>query len=410
MISLSFNEDLKLSSFERQGIRPFFFRFFILLLYAIPRLAILGLEFIMPALFDSYTLNGVTLRNRLAVSPMCQYQAQDGLVNDWHKVHYESLARGGAGVVIVEATAVAPEGRITWADLGLWNDAQAAALAPVVDGIRKWGAVPGIQIAHAGRKASANRPWEGDDHIPLGQPNSWETIAPSPIAFGASLPRVPRKMTLEDIARVQADTVQTAIRARDLGFQWLQLHMAHGYLAQNFFSPLSNQRTDQYGGSAQNRARYLLETLIAVRKVWPADRVLAVRLGVIEFFGNDDAMLEEAIALLNNMKKEGLDFVDVSIGFNTPEAQVLWGPNFLAPLAQKVRNATGLPASTSWYISQPAEADALVREEKIDVVTMGRPFLSDPHWPYHAAKALSVENAAGATLPPSYAHWLARYR
>lgn len=364
----------------------------------------------MPGLFDSYTLNGVTLRNRLAVSPMCQYQAHDGMANDWHQVHYESLARGGAGAVIMEATAVAPEGRITWADLGLWNDAQAAAIEPIVAGIRKGGAVPGIQIAHAGRKASANRPWEGDDHIPLGQPNSWETIAPSPIAFGPNLPRVPREMTLDDIARVQEETVQTAIRARDLGIQWLQLHMAHGYLAQNFFSPLSNHRTDQYGGSAENRARYLLETLIAVRKVWPADRVLSVRLGVIEFYGNDDAMFEEAIALLNNMKKEGLNFVDVSMGFNTPAAQIPWGPNFLAPVAQKVRQATSLPTSTSWFISQPAEADALIREEKIDVVLMGRPFLSDPHWPYHAAQALGINDAAKLTLPPSYTHWLARYR
>jgi 2,4-dienoyl-CoA reductase-like NADH-dependent reductase (Old Yellow Enzyme family) len=364
----------------------------------------------MPGLFDSYSLNGVTLRNRLAVSPMCQYQAHDGLVNDWHKVHYESLARGGAGAVIVEATAVSPEGRITWADLGLWNDAQAAALQPIVEGIRKWGAVPGIQIAHAGRKASANRPWEGDDHIPLGEPNSWETIAPSPIAFGPNLPRVPREMTLEDIARVQADVVTAVTRARDIGIEWLQLHMAHGYLAQNFFSPLSNLRADKYGGSAENRARYLLETLIAVRKVWPADRVLAVRLGVIDFYGNDDAMLEEAIALLRNMKKEGLDFVDVSMGFNTPQASIPWGPNFLTPVAQKVRQATSLPTSTSWFISQPAEADALIREEKLDLVTMGRPFLSDPHWPYHAAQSLGIKDAAKRTLPTPYTHWLARYR
>ncbi len=364
----------------------------------------------MPALFDSYKLNGVTLRNRLAVSPMCQYQAHDGMVNDWHRVHYESFARGGAGAVIMEATAVAPEGRITWADLGLWNDAQAEAMQPIVQSIAKWGAAPGIQIAHAGRKASANRPWEGDDHIPLGEPNSWETIAPSPLAFGASLPRVPREMTLEDIARVQSDTVKAVTRARDIGIQWLQLHMAHGYLAQNFFSPISNQRTDKYGGSPENRSRYLLETLIAVRKVWPADRVLSVRLGLIEFFGDDDAMLDQALTLLNSMKNEGLDFVDVSMGFNTPEANIPWAPNFLAPVAEKVRTSTGLPASTSWYISDAATADALIREEKLDVVTMGRPFLSDPHWPYHAAKTIGVKNAAKLTLPSPYAHWLARYR
>ncbi len=363
----------------------------------------------MSGLFDPYTLKGVTLRNRIAVSPMCQYMAVDGVVGDWHRVHYAGLARGGAGLVVVEATAVAPEGRITWGDLGLWNDDQAQALRPIVDAIRAAGAVPGIQIAHAGRKASANRPWEGDDHIAEGQPNGWRSIAPSPVAFGANLPRVPAEMTLADIARVQADTVDAVVRARDLGFAWLELHMAHGYLAQNFFSPLSNHRDDAYGGSAANRARYLLETLVAVRRVWPQDRPLTVRLGVVEFDGND-AMLGEAIALLRDMKREGLDFVDVSIGFNTPEAEIPWAPNFMAPIARRVRQETGLPGTTSWYISQPDEADALIRDDQLDLVMLGRPLLANPHWPYAAAKALGVENPAWATLPPPYAHWLARYR
>ena len=363
----------------------------------------------MPGLFDPYTLKGTTLRNRIAVSPMCQYMAVDGLINDWHRVHYASLARGGAGLVVVEATAVAPEGRITWGDLGLWNDAQAEALRSVVASIREAGAVPGIQIAHAGRKASANRPWEGDDHIPEGEPNAWTTIAPSPLAFGGILDRVPHEMSLDEIARVQADTVNAVIRARDLGFEWLELHMAHGYLAQNFFSPISNHRTDQYGGSAENRARYLFETLVAIRAVWPQDRPLTVRLGAIEFDGND-AMLGEAIALLSRMKAEGLDFVDVSIGFNTPDANIPWAPNFMADVARQVRQETGLPGTTSWYISKPSEADALVRDGKVDLIMLGRPLLADPHWPYAAAKALEVENPAWATLPPPYAHWLARYR
>ncbi|RRA48176.1 NADH:flavin oxidoreductase/NADH oxidase [Acidipila sp. EB88] len=364
----------------------------------------------MPGLFDQYSLKSATLRNRIVVSPMCQYMAREGVANEWHRAHYASLARGGAGLVIVEATAVSPEGRITWGDLGLWNEEQAAALAPVVADIVKAGAVPGIQIAHAGRKASANLPWEGDDHIPLGEANAWKTLGPSAVPFGAGLPRVPEEMSLEEIARVQADTVRTVCRARDLGFQWLQMHFAHGYLAQNFFSPHSNKRTDQYGGTATNRARYLLETLIAVRKAWPEDRPLTVRLGVVEFDGGDETMLEESVALLRKMKQEGLDFVDVSIGFNTPEAKVPWAPNFLANLAQTVRRETGLPGTTSWYISDPREADALIREDKIDLVTLGRPLLAEPHWPYRAAQALGVENPAWATLPPAYAHWLARYR
>lgn len=364
----------------------------------------------MPGLFDPYSLKGVTLRNRIAVAPMCQYMAEDGLANDWHKVHYSSLARGGAGLIVVEATAVSPEGRITWADLGLWNDAQAEAMKSIVTGIKAGGAVPGIQIAHAGRKASANRPWEGDDHIPLGQPHSWETIAPSPLAFGKALSRVPRQMTVNDIHRVQNATVRAVERARDAGFEWLQMHFAHGYLAQNFFSPFSNRRTDEYGGSAENRARYLLETLVAVRKVWPADRVLAVRLGVIEYAGDDEAMMKEAIALLRRMKDEGLDFLDVSGGFNTPEAKIPWGTNFLVPTARRVLDETGLPGSTSWYLARDGKgADALIREGKLDLVSLGRPFLEDPHWPFHAAKALEIANPSGATLPPPYAHWVARY-
>ncbi len=190
----------------------------------------------MASLFDSYKLKDVTLGNRIVVSPMCQYMAEDGVVNDWHRVHYSSLARGGSGLVIVEASAVAPEGRISWADLGLWNDTQAEALKGIVHEIKQYGAVPGIQIGHAGRKASANRPWEGDDHMPEDDPRAWQNIAPSPVAFGANLSRVPREMTVDDIARVQTDTVRAAERALEAGFEWLQLHYAHGYLAQSFFS------------------------------------------------------------------------------------------------------------------------------------------------------------------------------
>ncbi|XZE20182.1 NADH:flavin oxidoreductase/NADH oxidase [Pirellulaceae bacterium SH449] len=364
----------------------------------------------MPGLFDSYTLKDITLRNRIVVSPMCQYMSQEGVANDWHRVHYTSLARGGAGLVILEATAVSPEGRISWGDAGLWNDEQAAALKPIVQSIKEWGAVPGIQLAHAGRKASANRPWEGDDHIPAGEPNSWNTIAPSAIPFGANLPRVPTEMSLEDIARVQADMVSAAIRAREAGFEWLQLHFAHGYLAQNFWSPLSNHRTDQYGGSAENRGRYLIETLRAVRKVWPSGKPLAARFSVVEFDGDDDRMLSDSIDLLKKMNQEGLDTVDVSIGFNTPKANIPWGPNLLGDIAARVLKETGLPGTTSWFIDGPEGADALIREGKIDFASIGRPFLANPHWPYYAAKVLGIDNPAWQTLPAPYAHWLAGYK
>lgn len=364
----------------------------------------------MATLFDSFQLKDVTLRNRIAVSPMCQYMSHEGVANDWHLTHYTTLARGGAGLVIIEATAVAPEGRITWADAGLWNDEQAAALEPIVQSIKKWGAVPGIQLAHAGRKASANRPWEGDDHIADGLPNSWMPLAPSALPFGANLPRVPQEMTLEDIERVKSNVVQAAERARDLNLEWLQLHYAHGYLAQNFWSPYSNHRTDLYGGSAENRGRYLLETLIAVRKVWPENRPLTVRFGVVEFDGNDEQMISESIDLLRQMKQEGLDSVDVSVGFNTPTAKIPWGPNLLGDIAARVLRESGLPGSTSWYIDGPTGADELIRQGKIDYATLARPFLADPHWPYRAAKELDIADAAQQTLPPPYAHWLARYR
>ena len=218
----------------------------------------------MSALFQPFSLKDITLRNRIAVPPMCQYSATDGVVNEWHVANYTGQARGGAGLVIVEATAVAPEGRITPACAGLWTDAQAEAFIPVVRGIKAHGAVPGIQIAHAGRKASANRPWEGDDHIPNDAANGWQTIAPSAIPFGAHLPKVPEAMTLQDIERVKADFVAAARRALAVGFEWLELHFAHGYLAQSFFSPHANQRTDAYGGNADNRGRFLRETLAGV--------------------------------------------------------------------------------------------------------------------------------------------------
>jgi 2,4-dienoyl-CoA reductase-like NADH-dependent reductase (Old Yellow Enzyme family) len=336
--------------------------------------------------------------------------SDQGAANAWHQIHYGSLARGGAGLVVVEATAVAPEGRISWADAGLWNDQQAAALEPIVQEIKRSGAVPGIQLAHAGRKASANRPWEGDDHIPEGLPNSWTPIAPSAVPYGANLSRVPQAMSIEDIARVQADMASAVQRAKDIGFEWLQLHFAHGYLAQNFWSPKSNHRQDQYGGSTKNRGRYLLETLAVARKVWPENKPLTARMGVIDFDGDDETMLSDSIELLKQMKAQGLDSVDVSMGFNAPNANVPWGPNLLEDIAARVLRETQLPGSTSWFIHGPTEADRMIRQGKIDLVMIGRPLLSDPHWPYHAAKELNLDDAAWKTLPAPYAHWLKTYR
>jgi len=361
-----------------------------------------------PKLFTPLSLKGITLRNRIAVSPMCQYQAVEGLPTDWHPTHYQSRARGGAGLVVVEATAVSPEGRITPGCLGLWSDAHASALKPIVDGIKAAGAVAGIQIGHAGRKASANLPWEGDDHIAEGDPRGWETIAPSAVAYGAALPRVPREMTKADIVRVREDFVATAKRARDLGFEFLMLHFAHGYLAQNFLSRWSNHRTDEYGGSAEHRARFMLETLAAVRAVWPAHLPLAARLGAIEFDDRDEETLAESIALVHRFKELGLDFLDVSMSFSTPTANVPWGPGQLRGISKRILGETGLPGATSWNINTPTLAEEMLQEGAADLVMLARPMLANPHWPLAAARDLGMPDPT-SVLPPSYAHWLSRY-
>ncbi|QHM72377.1 NADH:flavin oxidoreductase/NADH oxidase [Mixta intestinalis] len=363
----------------------------------------------MSALFSPFTLKDVTLRNRIAIPPMCQYTATDGMSNDWHRVHYSGLARGGAGLVIVEATAVAPEGRITPGCLGIWSDEQAEKLAQIARDIKAAGAVPGIQIAHAGRKASANRPWEGDDHIAADDGRGWETIAPSAIAFGANLPQVPKAMTLDDIARVREDFATAARRARDAGFEWLELHFAHGYLAQSFFSVQANQRQDAYGGDLAGRSRFMLETLEAVRHVWPENLPLTARFGVIEYDGRDEQTLEESIEVTRQMRAGGLDLLSVSVGFSTPDANIPWGPAFLAPIAERVRREAQIPVASAWGIDAPAIANRTVEEQQLDLVMVGRAHLANPHWPYQAALALKEDKAAWV-LPAPYAHWLERYR
>lgn len=362
----------------------------------------------MSHLFSAFTLKDLTLRNRIAVPPMCQYSAKDGFVNDWHYAHYANLARGGAGLVIVEATAVSPEGRITPACTGLWNDQQTAGMAKIAASIKAAGAVAGIQIGHAGRKASANRPWEGDDHIPLGDADAWQTIAPSAVAFGANLPRVPQAMTVADIQRVKEDFVDAAKRALEAGFQWLELHFAHGYLAQNFYSPHSNKRSDEYGGNLAGRSRFLIETLAAVREVWPKNLPLTIRFSVVEYDGNDEVMLAESIETINQFKAIGADFISVSVGFNTPEANIPWGPAFLAPIAQQVKVATQLPVGAAWGIDTPKLANATITAEQLDIVMVGRAHLENPNWSYFAAKQLGIEKPAWV-LPAPYAHWLNRY-
>jgi 2,4-dienoyl-CoA reductase-like NADH-dependent reductase (Old Yellow Enzyme family) len=345
-----------------------------------------------PHLFQPLTVRSITLRNRIGMSPMCQYSATDGMASDWHLVHYGSRAAGGAGLVIVEATAVAPEGRITPGCLGLWNESQIAPLARIAQFVKSQGAVAGIQIGHAGRKASAGRPWEGEAQLSEAQ-GGWPTIAPSAIPFGGSLTKVPREMTATDIARVQNDFVATAQRARTAGFEWLELHAAHGYLFNEFLSPLTNHRTDAYGGSFENRIRLLRDTTRAVRRVWPEQLALAVRISAIDWKeGGWD--IEQSIALAQVLKTEGVDLMDCSSGGLVPDAKIVVQPGYQVPFAEKIRHGANIATAAVGFITQPEQADAIVRRGQADVVLLAREFLRDPYWPAHAAKTL------GQPLPP----------
>jgi 2,4-dienoyl-CoA reductase-like NADH-dependent reductase (Old Yellow Enzyme family) len=359
----------------------------------------------MAALFDKLALKSVTLKNRIAVAPMCQYSADDGVINDWHLIHLGSHAIGGAGLIVAEATAVAPEGRITPGCSGIWNDAQAEKWPRVIAFLKQHGAVPGIQIAHAGRKASANRPWEGDDHMKPDDPRAWQPIGPSANAYGANLPRVPTAMTKADIEHVKSDFVAAAKRALAAGFELLELHFAHGYLAQSFFSPIANKRTDEYGGSFESRIRFLVETFSAVRAVWPDHLALAVRLGISDFT-DDSQTVEESIELIKRFKSGGLDLIDVSVGFNTPDiSKIPWGPAFMAPYCERIRREADIATACGWFIREPAQADAIIRDGQADLVMLAHSMLDDPNWAYHAARALNLPDFKWV-LPAQYAHWI----
>ncbi|MCE9545417.1 MAG: NADH:flavin oxidoreductase/NADH oxidase [Planctomycetia bacterium] len=358
----------------------------------------------MPCLFQEFRLKDILLRNRIAVSPMCQYSSEDGYPTDWHLVHLGARAIGGAGLVTVEATAVSPEGRISPADSGIWSDGHIEPFSRIARFLKQHGAVAGIQLAHAGRKASTHRPWQGDNHLAPNE-GAWEIIAPSAVAFGANLPVVPRAMTVQDIARVQEAFVEATKRSLTAGFEWLELHFAHGYLAHEFYSPLANRRTDAYGGSFENRVRFHLETLAAVRKVWPERLPLTVRLSVTDWI-EGGVTIDESIELVRRFKLAGVDLVDVSHDFITPDiSHVPWGPGFMVPASSRIRRETGMPTAVGWLITEPQQAEDIVRDQHADLVMLARQMLRDPHWPYHAAQQLGMEMPQ-AVLPVQYAYWL----
>ncbi|WP_227354559.1 NADH:flavin oxidoreductase/NADH oxidase [Haladaptatus salinisoli] len=346
-------------------------------------------------LFSSLSLRECTARNRVMVSPMCQYSCDDdGLATDWHRVHLGSRAIGGAGIVMTEATAVEPRGRISPNDLGIWSDDHANALAPVAEFVGEQGALPAIQLAHAGRKASKTRPWDGSSPL---QPDEggWETVAPSADAwpYDGNPPEI-RAMTREDIAGVVDAFAAAARRSLDAGFEIAEVHAAHGYLLHEFLSPITNHREDEYGGRFENRTRIVREVTDAVRAAWPDDKPVFVRISATDWLPDRESWtVEDSVRLAGQLADAGADLVDVSAGGIHPDQRIPNpGPNYQVPYAERIREGTSLPVGAVGGITEPAQADALVRNGRADLAVVGREHLRDPYFTLHAAKELGAED------------------
>ncbi|WP_428680738.1 NADH:flavin oxidoreductase/NADH oxidase [Reyranella sp.] len=346
-------------------------------------------------LFTPVELGGVTLPNRIVVSPMCQYSAVDGSAQPWHQVHYGMLAMSGAGLLCLEATHVEREGRITQGCLGLYSDENEAALKPVIDWVRGWmpGVKLGVQLAHAGRKASAQRPWKGGG--PLTQADApdlpWTTYGPSALAYDpAKKWHTPVALDAVGLKRVKEAFVSAAERSLRLGFDVIELHGAHGYLLNQFLSPLSNHRTDEYGGTAEKRRRFPLEVFEAVRRIWPAEKALGVRLSAIEWV-EGGITLEDSIETARQFKALGCDFVDVSSGGNAPGQKLSVGPGYQVPFSARIRKEAGIKTWAVGLITEPEQAEKIIAAGEADCTAHARPFLIDPRWAWNAARALGVE-------------------
>jgi 2,4-dienoyl-CoA reductase-like NADH-dependent reductase (Old Yellow Enzyme family) len=353
----------------------------------------------MSLLFTPIRLRDLDIRNRVWVSPMCQYSAEDGLPNEWHLVHLGSFARGGAGLVFTEATAVLPEGRISPQDTGIWNDRQQAEWAPIVEFLHRQGAQAGIQLAHAGRKASTRRPWDGRGGVPDDE-GGWQPVAPSAEAF-PGLREDPRELTPSDIAAVVEAFAAAAVRSLDAGFDVLEIHAAHGYLLHEFLSPLSNHRQDEYGGSFENRARLLLDVVDAVRGAVPASTPLVVRISGTDWTEGGWS-IEDSVRLTGRLREHGVDLVDVSSGGNVADAQIPVGPGYQVELARRVREEGGLPSGAVGMITEPKQAEEILASGAADVVLLARALLRDPHWALQAAHELGVAVGEGVDWPEQY--------
>ena len=340
----------------------------------------------MSVLFSSLRLRGLELRSRVFVSPMCQYSCADGVATDWHRVHLGSRAVGGAALVMAEASAVEPIGRISASDAGLWSEAHAQAWAPVARFIRAQGAAPAIQLAHAGRKASTAAPWDGGGPLKSG---AWTPVGPSAIPFDAGYP-APRELTIAELAAITARFAASAKLALAAGFEAVELHYAHGYLVHSFLSPLSNRRKDAYGGSFEGRTRLALEIAAAVRRVWPERLPLFVRVSATDWVeGGWD--LPQTVELARRLKSLGVDLIDCSSGALVPNAKIPAGPGYQVPFADAVRRDAGIATGAVGMITEPAQAEEIVASGKADAVLLAREFLRDPYWPLHAAAALGDE-------------------
>lgn len=350
----------------------------------------------MSALFSPFKLRGIEFKNRIAVSPMCMYSSKDGFANDWHLVHLGSRAVGGAGLVMCEATAVSPEGRITPDDLGIWKDEHVEGLQRITHFVEEQGAVPGIQLAHAGRKASHSPPWTGGEVITADK-GGWQTVAPSAIPFREGEPE-PLALDKKGIAKVLADFKAASQRALKAGFKVVEIHAAHGYLIQEFLSPISNKRSDAYGGSFENRIRLLLEVVESVRTVWPEEYPLFVRISATDW-AEGGWMVDDSVALAAVLKGTGVDLVDCSSGGNVAKADIPAEPGYQVPFAERIRQETGMLTAAVGLITEPKLAEAIILSEKADLVFLGREALRNPYFPLKAAEVLQVE-----------VEWPAQYR
>lgn len=343
----------------------------------------------MPHLFSPLTIKSVEFKNRIVVSPMCEYSSVDGFANNWHLVHLGARAVGGAGLIITEATAVSPEGRITFADLGIWKDDHIAKLKKITNFIEQHGAVAGIQLAHAGRKASHTQPWTGGKQLLPNDDNGWDTVAPSALAFTEG-EIAPLELDGEGIGKVIADFKAAAVRSLAAGFKVAEIHAAHGYLVHQFLSPLSNHRTDEYGGSFENRVRFLLNIIDEINEVWPAEYPLFVRISASDWT-EGGWTIDDSVALANILKDRGVDLIDCSSGGNVPRAQIPVKPGYQVHFAEAVKKQSGILTGAVGLITEAKQANDIIESGQADVVLLARELLRDPHFPLRAAHELGVE-------------------